>query len=42
LAGLLVFSFHLRGRELPKPLILAHGGIATIGFIVLVFAFFAQ
>jgi uncharacterized SAM-binding protein YcdF (DUF218 family) len=42
LGGLTLFSFHLRGRELPKPLILAHGGIAATGFIVLVFAFLAQ
>lgn len=41
LGGLFLFSFHMSGRNLPKPLILGHGAIAATGFILLLIALFA-
>jgi hypothetical protein len=42
LGGLTLFSFHLRRRNLPNPLILAHGAIAATAFIVLLYAAIAH
>jgi hypothetical protein len=36
------FGFHLRGRELPKALVLGHGLIALAGLILLLKAVFAS
>ncbi len=35
LGGFTLFSFHLRTRPLPVPLVLIHGGAAAIAFLVL-------
>lgn len=42
LGGLTLFSFHLRGRSLPNPLILVHGAIAATAFITFLFATLAR
>lgn len=34
--GLILLSFHLRGRRLPTPLIVVHGLLAATGFAILV------
>lgn len=41
LGGFLLFSFHMSGRNLPKPLILGHGAIAATGFVLLLITLFA-
>ena len=41
LGGFALFSFHLRGRALPVPIVLVHGLIAVIGFVVLLLGIFA-
>jgi hypothetical protein len=39
LGGATLFTgFHLRGKPLPIPLVLAHGAIAIAGFILLILA----
>ena len=38
LGGLALASFHLRGRSLPVPLTLIHGGVAVAGFVALLVA----
>jgi hypothetical protein len=35
LGGFTLFSFHLRSRPLPVPLVLIHGGAAVVAFLVL-------
>lgn len=35
LGGFLLFSFHLRRRSLPTPLVLIHGLAAVVGFVLL-------
>jgi hypothetical protein len=35
LGGFYLFSFHLRGRALPSPVVLAHGGAAVVAFLLL-------
>src|SRR5689334_5262409 len=35
LGGFFPFSVYLRGRKLPTPLILVHGGVAVIAFLIL-------
>jgi hypothetical protein len=35
LGGFTLLSFHLRGRALPNLVVVAHGGLAVIGFVVL-------
>ena len=35
LGGFTLFSFHLRTRPLPVPLVLIHGGAAVIAFLIL-------
>jgi len=39
--GFALLSFHLRGRTLPLPLMLLHGGIAVAGFVALLVAVLA-
>jgi hypothetical protein len=41
LGGFALFSFHLRGRALPVPLVVIHGLVAVIGFVVLLLGIFA-
>lgn len=38
LGGFALFSFHLRDRALPIPLMLIHAGVAVIAFVLLVVA----
>lgn len=38
LGGFALFSFHLRRRALPVPLIAIHGIVAVIGFALLIVA----
>ena len=39
LGGLVLFlGFHLRGRALPIPIVLVHGGVAVVSFILLLVA----
>lgn len=35
IGGFTLFSFHLRSRPLPVPLVVAHGAVAVIAFVVL-------
>jgi hypothetical protein len=35
LGGFTLFSFHLRSRPMPVPLVLIHGGAAVVAFLVL-------
>lgn len=37
----LFLAYHLRGRALPVRLVFTHGGVAVVGFLVLLFALFA-
>jgi hypothetical protein len=41
LGGFLLFGFHLQGRRLPSPVVLIHGGVAVIAFVILLFGVFA-
>jgi hypothetical protein len=41
LGGFLLFSFHLRLHALPKPLVVIHGLVAVVSFMVLIFAIIA-
>jgi hypothetical protein len=34
LGGVVLFSFHLRGKRLPSPLVLVHGLVAASGYVV--------
>jgi len=38
LGGFVLFAFHLRRRALPVPLVLGHGLIAVVGFVLLLVA----
>ncbi len=38
LGGFTLFSFHLRSRPLPVPLVYIHGGAAVVAFLVLLLA----
>jgi hypothetical protein len=42
LGGFVLFSFHLRQRALPVPIIGIHGFIAVIAFVVLLVAIFGR
>lgn len=33
--GFVLFSFHLRSKALPRPLVIVHGGVAVVAFIML-------
>lgn len=35
LGGFTLLSFHLRGRALPNLLVAGHGGLAVVGFVLL-------
>ena len=35
IGGFTLLSFHLRKRSLPIPLMLVHGGVAVVAFLVL-------
>lgn len=35
--GFVAFSFHLRGRALPRPLLFVHGGAAVVAYLVLLY-----
>lgn len=37
----LFLGFHLRGRALPIPMVFVHGGVAVVGFLVLLVALLA-
>ena len=41
LGGFLLFSFHLRRQALPKPLVVIHGLVAVVSFVVLLVAIMA-
>jgi hypothetical protein len=39
LGGAVLFlGYHLRGRELPVPVVFVHGGVAVVGFVLLLAA----
>jgi hypothetical protein len=40
LGGFVLFSFHLRSRPLPVPLVLIHGSAAVVAFVVLLVSVF--
>ena len=42
LGGFVLFSFHLRRRALPVPIIGIHGFVAVIAFVLLLVAIFAR
>ena len=42
LGGFLLFSFHVRRRALPVPIIGIHGFIAVIAFVILLLAIFGR
>jgi len=35
LGGFLLFSFHVRGRQIPVPFALIHGAVAVVAFVIL-------
>jgi glucose uptake protein GlcU len=39
LGGFVLFSFHLRSRALPVPLVAIHGIVAVVAFVFLLIAF---
>jgi hypothetical protein len=41
LGGFFLFSFHLRGKALPVPLVLVHGLVAVGGFVILLIGTFS-
>ena len=41
LGGFYLFSYHLRGKALPVPVVLIHGVVAVISFILLLLGVFA-
>ncbi len=41
LGGFALYSFHLRRKQLPVPLVVIHGGVAVIAFLVLLSAVLA-
>lgn len=40
LGGFVLFSFHLRSRPLPVPLVLIHGTAALVAFVILLLSVF--
>ncbi len=40
LGGLYLVSFHIRGKPLPSPVVVIHGMVAAIAFLILVTAVF--
>lgn len=41
LGGFFLFSFHLRQKALPVPIVLVHGVVAVISFVILLLGIFA-
>jgi hypothetical protein len=41
LGGFFLFSYHLRGKALPVPVVLIHGVVAVISFVLLLLGIFA-
>ncbi len=41
LGGFFLFSFHLRRKALPKPVVLVHGLVAVVSFVLLLIGIFA-
>lgn len=37
LGGFVAFSFHLRGRPLPRALLFVHGGAAVVSYLILLY-----
>ena len=37
LGGFLAFTYHLRGRPLPLPLLFIHGGAAVVAYLLLLY-----
>lgn len=35
IGGFILFSFHLRSRPLPVPLVVVHGAVAAVAFVIL-------
>jgi hypothetical protein len=40
IGGFTLFSFHLRSRPLPVPLVVVHGAVAAIAFVILLLSVF--
>lgn len=40
IGGFVLFSFHLRSRPLPVPLVLIHGAAAVVAFVLLLLSVF--
>jgi len=40
IGGFTLFSFHLRSRPLPVPLVIVHGGVAVIALVILLLSVF--
>jgi len=41
LGGFFLFSYHLRGKALPVPIVLVHGVVAVISFVLLLMGIYA-
>lgn len=41
LGGFYLFSYHLRGKALPVPVVLIHGVVAVISFVLLLMGIYA-
>ena len=41
LGGFFLFSFHLRGQALPIPVVVIHGFVAVVSFVILLLAILA-
>jgi hypothetical protein len=42
LGGFLLFAFHLQKRRLPSAVVLIHGGVAAVAFLILVAALYVR
>ncbi|HWR73901.1 MAG TPA: hypothetical protein VN604_12085 [Nitrospirota bacterium] len=40
IGGFTLFSFHLRSRPMPVPLVVAHGAVAVTAFLILLLSVF--
>ena len=41
LGGFLLFSFHLRNKPLPSPVVVIHAGVAVVAFVLLAVGVFS-
>lgn len=41
LGGFLLFSFHLRNKPLPSPVVVIHAGVAIVAFVLLAMGVFS-